>query len=63
MALVETATIQCPYCWERLEIVVDCSVPAQQYVEDCEICCRPIILSIDVDEHGLPSVDPQPEND
>ncbi len=63
MALVETASIQCPYCWEVIEVVVDCSVATQHYVEDCEICCRPISLSIEVGPDGLPSVLPQPEND
>ena len=34
--------INCPYCGETIEIVVDCSVPEQKYIEDCEVCCRPI---------------------
>ncbi|WP_088339578.1 CPXCG motif-containing cysteine-rich protein [Robiginitalea sediminis] len=33
---------QCPYCWETISVLVDTSVPAQQYVEDCEVCCNPI---------------------
>lgn len=23
-------------------MLLDCSVTAQRYVEDCEVCCRPI---------------------
>ncbi len=38
--------VQCPYCWERFTLLVDGSVDAQEYVEDCEICCRPIDFSI-----------------
>lgn len=34
--------ITCPHCWERIEIVLDLSVPEQAYVEDCFVCCRPI---------------------
>lgn len=41
----ETAQLQCPYCWERIEIVVDCSVAHQEYVEDCSVCCRPIVIA------------------
>jgi hypothetical protein len=39
--LIETR-VQCPYCWERFSLLVDASVDTQAYVEDCEICCRPI---------------------
>ncbi|HSC47655.1 MAG TPA: CPXCG motif-containing cysteine-rich protein, partial [Gammaproteobacteria bacterium] len=36
--------IQCPYCGETIEIVVDCSIENQRYIEDCQVCCRPIDL-------------------
>ncbi|HXB74489.1 MAG TPA: CPXCG motif-containing cysteine-rich protein [Candidatus Acidoferrales bacterium] len=32
----------CPYCWERISMVLDTSVKGQIYVEDCEVCCQPI---------------------
>lgn len=56
MSLLENARIQCPYCWEWIEVVVDCSVDDQQYIEDCEVCCRPITLHIQIDSDGLPQV-------
>lgn len=34
----------CPYCNERISVVLDLSVSAQTYIEDCEVCCRPIEL-------------------
>lgn len=49
--------VQCPYCWENFTLLVDASVEDQEYVEDCEICCRPIDFSIAVDEDGGASVD------
>jgi len=36
---------QCPYCWETISMLLDSSVRAQTYVEDCEVCCNPIQLS------------------
>ncbi len=36
---------QCPYCWETISMLVDTSVSSQTYVEDCEVCCRPIEVS------------------
>ena len=32
----------CPHCWEQISMVLDTSVKEQTYVEDCEVCCRPI---------------------
>ena len=32
----------CPYCSERISMVLDISVGGQTYIEDCEVCCRPI---------------------
>jgi hypothetical protein len=46
--LLTSHALTCPHCWEQIEIVVDRSVPAQQYVEDCSVCCRPILLSVTV---------------
>lgn len=53
---LEAKIIQCPYCWEMIEITVDCSVHSQEYVEDCEVCCRPIVMSIEILPTGLPEV-------
>jgi hypothetical protein len=32
----------CPYCAAPISVLVDPTVPAQTYVEDCEVCCNPI---------------------
>ncbi|MDB9752184.1 CPXCG motif-containing cysteine-rich protein, partial [Gammaproteobacteria bacterium] len=53
----------CPYCGEKIELVIDCSIPEQSYIEDCEVCCRPISLSIVVDEKGRTSVSYKHENE
>ena len=34
----------CPYCWEEISMLLDTSVANQTYVEDCEVCCKPIEL-------------------
>jgi Cysteine-rich CPXCG len=34
--------LNCPYCGETISLLIDHSVPDQSYVEDCEVCCRPI---------------------
>jgi hypothetical protein len=40
--MLEAADITCPYCGEPLEITLDLSVPEQDYIEDCQVCCQPI---------------------
>jgi cysteine-rich CPXCG protein len=55
--------ITCPYCGETIELVIDCSIPEQEYIEDCEVCCRPINLFVSVDEKGKPAVHPRHENE
>jgi transposase-like protein len=45
--------IRCPYCGEENIIVVDESAGrTQQYVEDCQVCCRPwqVIVTADGDD-------------
>jgi hypothetical protein len=32
----------CPYCRERISMLLDTSVKKQTYIEDCEVCCSPI---------------------
>jgi hypothetical protein len=48
--VLPTQIVDCPYCGESIELVIDDSVEAQEYVEDCSVCCRPINLAITVDE-------------
>ena len=47
--LLEQRAIHCPYCGEQVEVLLDCSVPEQDYVEDCQVCCRPIEFHVRVD--------------
>jgi hypothetical protein len=49
--LIEVA-LQCPYCWEEITLLVDGSIELQEYIEDCEVCCRPIDFVVEVDEQG-----------
>jgi len=47
---METVVL-CPYCGEENTILIDESVGlTQQYVEDCQVCCRPWQVVIAVDE-------------
>ena len=60
---VSTKTISCPYCGEQIDILVDGSLPEQEYVEDCQVCCRPILLSVMIDADGDVAVVARSENE
>ena len=42
----------CPYCGESISILLDLSAPDQEYIEDCEVCCRPIEIKYEMDTDG-----------
>jgi len=48
----EFVPVQCPYCGERLETKVDLTSDEPSYIEDCQVCCRPIEFGIERDETG-----------
>jgi hypothetical protein len=48
----EFVPVQCPYCGERLETRVDLTTDEPAYIEDCQVCCRPIEFSLERDENG-----------
>lgn len=45
--MLDSRRITCPWCGERIEILVDESEGAADYTEDCPVCCRPIALHSD----------------
>jgi cysteine-rich CPXCG protein len=55
--------VHCPYCGEPLELLVDASEDGQRYIEDCQVCCRPINVTVTVDGAGDIGVDVRSENE
>ena len=47
---MDVQDIHCPYCGEPLEIAIDWSVREQEYVEDCQVCCQPMVLRVPLDD-------------
>jgi Cysteine-rich CPXCG len=52
LAPEEFVAVRCPYCGERLQTRVDLTADEPSYVEDCEVCCRPIEFHIERDAVG-----------
>ncbi|AOS96054.1 hypothetical protein AUP74_00584 [Microbulbifer aggregans] len=52
----------CPYCGEPITVLLDLSQGTHSYVEDCQVCCRPISISVTEEEDGSLSVSLHDEN-
>ena len=52
MTFDEPVEVSCPYCGEPFSTRVDTSAGNQQYIEDCQVCCRPIEFRALVDDAG-----------
>jgi transposase-like protein len=60
------AEVTCPYCSEEQTITLDPgSGDHQQYVEDCQICCRPwtVFVTYDVEGQAEVALEPADEGD
>lgn len=50
----------CPFCWEPVELDFD---PAEagpgthRFVQDCDVCCHPLAVTVRVDGDGEVSVE------
>ncbi len=49
----DSAAIACPYCGETITLSLDSPAGKTRYVEDCQVCCRPIELTVDATADGL----------
>lgn len=46
-------TFSCAFCGEENEIAVDPSAGRRQaFTEDCSVCCRPNLITLDVEDDG-----------
>ncbi len=62
MQSLDEINIQCPYCGVNSSVLVDCSVEEQTYIEDCEVCCKPMVIQVKTDDIGVAHVTVSDEN-
>lgn len=59
----------CPYCGEPVQLIIDqggdeAGDQAEQlYVEDCQVCCRPMLVTVRYANDGSLEVSLRDEND
>lgn len=42
--------VTCPHCWETHRLFIDVSAGSADYVEDCQVCCHPMDITLRI--HG-----------
>ncbi|PTB97934.1 CPXCG motif-containing cysteine-rich protein [Marivirga lumbricoides] len=50
----------CPHCFQKISVLVDRSISEQEYIEDCEVCCNPLLLSLAMEEGEIIYFDATP---
>lgn len=58
----EELLVMCPYCGETLSVLCEPTSKPVEYVEDCSVCCHPILMRVTYAEEGS-SVEARREND
>lgn len=48
--MMDEQRLRCPWCGERIAVLIDASAGSQDYVEDCPVCCRPISMHLMADD-------------
>ncbi len=43
----------CPYCFQEISMLADTSLPEQEYIEDCEVCCNPIEVKVSAENQEI----------
>ncbi len=63
MAIEQECSFLCPYCSSELSIVVDGTAGKKQtFTTDCEVCCRPILIRLDIGSDGVESFEAEQES-
>lgn len=50
--MLQAISITCPYCWQQFEIPFDPNPGDHELVEDCAVCCQPILIHLVVGTDG-----------
>ena len=55
--------VVCPYCGESIEVRIEQEEAGQRYIEDCQVCCKPITFNVSMSMEGQLSVSVYDENE
>ncbi len=53
----------CPFCWQTITMILEPTAEPQTYVEDCEVCCRPIQITYRTEGETIADFSAEPAQD
>ena len=53
----------CPYCGENISLLIDDTLQSQEYIEDCEVCCSPMIVNVEINSDEEILINTKRENE
>jgi hypothetical protein len=56
MEALQTISYACPHCWETIETEVAPTELPAEFIEDCSVCCHPILLRVNLTPDGHPEL-------
>ena len=48
----DSLAIECPHCGESFSLAFDVAEGSANFVIDCEVCCRPMTITVRVSDDG-----------
>ncbi|MDZ7828383.1 MAG: CPXCG motif-containing cysteine-rich protein [Halofilum sp. (in: g-proteobacteria)] len=61
--MLDERAVECPCCGARFTALVDASEGDCEYIQDCEICCRPLRFTLRTDATGAVELRVRREDD
>ena len=49
----DAPTLSCPHCGESFSLALDVSEGSAEFTADCEVCCRPMKVSVNIQDGAL----------
>jgi transcription elongation factor Elf1 len=53
----DALSISCPHCGESFSLAFDLSEGSAKFTVDCEVCCRPMLVSVQIEDGGITGLD------
>lgn len=53
----DALSIDCPHCGETFSLAFDVTEGSAEFIADCEVCCRPMVVAVRVVDGAVDGVE------
>jgi transcription elongation factor Elf1 len=53
----DSLSLTCPHCGEDFSLALDVSEGSAEFTVDCEVCCRPMLVSVRINDGAIEGYD------